>query len=122
MTLGDSLFSYEDGKGPADFYNESWVPSFTSDVLNSATPAVQDSCTPEGASQPLEQCVFDAVVTGDISVGMATMDTLNENMLAMAESSEFSIPSHITHHNITTSQCTLSLDSLCSQLAPCDKQ
>ena len=84
----DSLFNYPGGEGPLDFHDPSWVPAFSSEVLASADDAVIDSCTPEGASQPVEQCVFDAEQTNDINIGMATLNTLNDNNLAMTESSE----------------------------------
>ena len=86
--VDDSLFYYPDGESPLDFHDPSWVPAFSSDVLDSADDAVIDSCTPEGATQPVEQCVFDAEQTNNINIGMATLNTLNDNNLAMAESSE----------------------------------
>lgn len=84
----DSLFTYSDGRGPLDYHDSDWLPAFTSDLIASAGDDVIAACTPAGASEPLEQCVFDAVATGDINIGMATMDTLDENTLAMTESSE----------------------------------
>ena len=89
ILIGDeSFFNHPEGEGPLDFHDSSWVPAFTSDVLASADQAVIDSCTPDGATQPVEQCVFDAEQTNDINIGMATLNTLNDNNLAMAESSE----------------------------------
>ena len=88
QTIDDSLFTYPGGQGPLDYHNSSWAPASLSEVLELASQEVKDSCTPEGSTEPLPQCVFDATATGDISVGMATMDTLNENIVAMVESSE----------------------------------
>ena len=86
-----SLFTYPDGKGPLDYHNSSWEPAFLSDILNSADSEVLNACTLTGGSSPNEQCVFDAIETGDISIGIATMDTLSENMQAMTESSKFAL-------------------------------
>ena len=59
---------------------------------------VAEACTPEGATEPQQQCVFDAVATGDISVGVASMDTLTENTIAMTESSEHMHSLHACVH------------------------
>ena len=72
------------------YHDSQWMPAFTDDILNQASPQVMADCTPAGASEPIQQCVFDAVATGDVSIGMATANTLNENTLAMEESSECS--------------------------------
>ena len=85
----ESLFKYEDNQGPTDNQNPSWTPLFLSD-LEPGDDVVQ-ACTPEGASEPQPQCVFDATATGDISIGVATMDTLTENTVAMTESSEYAL-------------------------------
>ena len=89
MITDESFFNHQEGEGPLDFHDSSWVPAFTSDVLASADAAVLESCTPDGATQPVEQCVFDAEQTNDISIGRATLNTINDNNLAMAESSEW---------------------------------
>lgn len=98
MDANNSLFTYADIEGPNDYYDSTWTPVFYSDLLAQAEPDVLQACTPEGATEPLQQCVFDAVATGDIGVGMATMDTLNENTIAMTESSE---QAHLIHPSQT---------------------
>ena len=87
-TMGESLFSYEMGKGPMNYHNTSWQPVFTSQIMAEASDEVLAACTPEGATQPLQQCVFDATATNNVDVGMATTNTLAENTVAMMESSE----------------------------------
>ena len=84
----ESLFTYELDKGPLDFHDSDWMPTFTDDIISEASDEVKAACTPPGASEPLQQCLFDAVATGDVSVGMATANTLNENTQAMEESSK----------------------------------
>lgn len=88
--LANSLFTYAADEGPMTYHDPQWMPAFTDDILNQASPQVLADCTPAGASEPIQQCVFDAVATGDVSIGMATANTLNENTLAMEESSESS--------------------------------
>ena len=82
-----SLFTYPDGMDSEDYYNSSWQPQFLSNILQSADQETLDRCTPAGGTEPLAQCVFDATETGDINIGMATVDTNNENILANMESS-----------------------------------
>ena len=69
------------------YQNSEWAPTFTADIEAAASDEAKAACTPAGATQPVTQCLFDAVATGNISVGMATTNTLNENNLAMEESS-----------------------------------
>ena len=87
-SVEESLFHYEAGKGPLDHHDSTWQPIFTSEIMEEASEEVLAACTPEGASQPLQQCVFDATATGNINVGVATADTLAMNTMAMMESSE----------------------------------
>ena len=83
----ESLFRYEPGEGPQSYHDSTWMPDFTATVVDQATDDVIAACTPAGATEPVAQCVFDATATGDVSIGMATTDTLNENNLAVMESS-----------------------------------
>ena len=89
-----SLFTHPPGKDSEDYYDPNWVPTYLTDVLNSAEQAVLDACTPAGSSTPMPACVFDATETNDINIGMATMDTNSENELAKKESSESALEEH----------------------------
>ncbi|CAI8034372.1 Mucin-like protein (Fragment) [Geodia barretti] len=85
-THAESLFRYAEDEGPMTYQNSEWAPTFTADIEAAASDEAKAACTPAGATQPVTQCLFDAVATGNISVGMATTNTLNENNLAMEES------------------------------------
>ncbi len=71
----DSLFTYPDGTTPEDFQFPNHTPKFLNDVLASASQEVLDAC---GSSS---DCIFDATETGNISVGVQTMSSNQQNMV-----------------------------------------
>ena len=68
----------------SDFTFPDHIPPFLSDVVASASADIISSCTGN------EQCIFDAVQTGDPNIGMGTLDTVtnnNEDVVVASKSS-----------------------------------
>lgn len=68
----ESLFTYPEGLTAADFSHPDHQPAFLDEVLSSASDTITQACNND------PQCIFDYAETGDPEVGMATLET-NEN-------------------------------------------
>lgn len=79
---GDSLFRYPPGQTAADFSYPNHMPDFLQDVVDSASPQLVAACS----SDP--RCIYDTVQTGDQNIGLATMDTNQDNTMAYQEACE----------------------------------
>ncbi len=71
LTADESLFTYPDGMTVADYAFPDHVPPYLDEVLAAATPEVLSAC---GANK---MCIYDAVETNDIAIGLDTMETVN---------------------------------------------
>ena len=71
----ESLFTYPVGTTAANFSFPDHIPAFLDEVIAGASPEVLAAC-----GENIE-CIFDASQTGNISVGLATMETneINNN-------------------------------------------
>ena len=79
---GESLFTYPEGRTYLDYAHPDHVPVSPDEVVAIATPEVLAAC---GTNK---ECIFDAVETGDISVGLETMGTIETNLADEAEACE----------------------------------
>ena len=71
---GESLFTYPEGRTYLDYAHPDHIPVFPDEAIARATPEVLAAC---GTNV---ECIFDAVETGDISVGVETMTTIGANL------------------------------------------
>ena len=69
----ESLFTYPVGTSFIDYTFPDHIAPLLSDVVASAPASVVEMCN----SNP--QCIFDAVQTGDLAIGMGTLDTIDSN-------------------------------------------
>ena len=74
----ESLFSYPEGLTAANFSYPDHIPAFLDEVVNSASEEVLDVC-----GDNLE-CIYDAAQTGDISIGLETMQADADNKIDQA--------------------------------------
>lgn len=70
----DSLFTYPPGTSAADFSFPDHIPLSVDEVVAGATEEVRESC--EGNIK----CIFDATQTGNMEIGLNTMQTEEVNM------------------------------------------
>ena len=70
----ESLFTYPPGSSAADFSVPDHEPDFVDEVVANATQEVLDLC---GTNV---RCIFDATQTGDVNVGLDTMQQDSFNM------------------------------------------
>ena len=78
----ESLFRYPPGQTANDYAHRDHVPVFLQDVANGADPQVVAACGGD------RLCIFDALQTGNINIGVATMSTNQDNTVAYEEASE----------------------------------
>ena len=64
-----SLFTYPSGMSAADFSFPDHVPLSVDDVVAGASQEARDSC------QGNVKCIFDATQTGNLEIGLNTMQT-----------------------------------------------
>ena len=64
-----SLFTYSYGMSAADFSFPDHIPLSVDDVVTGASQEVRDSC------QGNVKCIFDATQTGNLEIGLNTMQT-----------------------------------------------
>lgn len=69
----DSLFTYPDGTTAQDFQHPDHMPVFLDDVLANAPQHINDTCNNN------TDCIFDAIQTGDLSMGLQTMASNQQN-------------------------------------------
>jgi len=71
-TLNSTIFSYADGFSYMNYYNDSYVPFFLSDGLNTSNSSLfklaNETC------QQNKLCLFDVMTTGQISIGVSTLE------------------------------------------------
>lgn len=82
LQSGESLFQYPAGQTADDYAHPDHVPVFLQDIVNGADPQVVAACGSDSL------CIFDAVQTGNTSIGIATMNTNQDNTVAYQEASE----------------------------------
>lgn len=82
LQSGESLFQYPAGQTANDYAHPDHVPVFLQDIVNGADPQVVAACGSDSL------CIFDAVQTGNTSIGIATMNTNQDNTVAYQEASE----------------------------------
>lgn len=70
----ESLFSYPPGMSPEDFAFPNRLPLFVDDVVSGTSQEILDMC------ESNIKCIFDAMATGDLDVGIETleMDVTNQ--------------------------------------------
>ena len=79
---GESLFTYPDGQTYLNYSHPDHIPVFPDEAIDKATDEVLAAC---GTNK---ECIFDAVETGDISVGVETMATIVVNLDDEAQACE----------------------------------
>ena len=67
------MFTYPPGMSSVDFSFPDHIPLFVNEVFGDASPEVLDACGDN------IQCIFDATQTGDVNIGLVTMQTDGEN-------------------------------------------
>ena len=75
----ESLFTYPDGLSATNFSHPEHIPNFLDEVVSSATDEIRSACNDN------PQCIFDATETGDLAVGMATLQTSTSNIISFAQ-------------------------------------
>ena len=70
----ESLFTYPEGLSSANFSFPNHMPDFVDEVVGDAPPEIVEMCD----GNP--RCIFDATQTGNIDVGLNTMQTEDTNM------------------------------------------
>ena len=73
MSDEESLFTYPPGQTAADFSVPNHEPAFVEDVVGRAQPEVVDAC---GGNV---RCIFDATETGNLAIGLSTLETEETN-------------------------------------------
>ena len=79
---GESLFTYPDGQTYLNYSHPDHIPVFPDEAIDKASDEVLAAC---GTNK---ECIFDAVETGDISVGVKTMATIEVNLDDEAQACE----------------------------------
>lgn len=69
----ESLFTYPVGTTFSDYTFPDHIPPLISDVVASAPVSTVEMCNNN------EQCIFDAVQTGDLSIGTGTLNSIDTN-------------------------------------------
>ena len=69
----ESLFTYPDDSGPANFSHPYHMPVFLDDIVANADPEVLAACGDN------VECIFDFDQTGNEEIGMETLNTNMEN-------------------------------------------
>ena len=75
----ESLFTYPDGLSATNFSHPEHIPNFLDEVVSSTTDEIRSACNDN------TQCIFDATETGDLAVGMATLQTSTSNTISFAQ-------------------------------------
>ena len=83
-TDSESLFTYDEGKNHASYFDAGYVPIFLDDVdlvFNNTTlgQQAQDVC---GDSK---QCLFDIYTTGKVSIGRASKQAVESYILVITQ-------------------------------------
>ena len=75
ITAAESLFTYSENQSAAFFSHSDHDPLFLDEVVASADNAtlVTDACGQNA------QCIYDAMQTDNIAVGLNTLDTMQQN-------------------------------------------
>lgn len=82
ITEGESLFTYPNGTSFSDYYFPDFVPPYLQEVVNNAPPDIVNMCSGN------QQCIFDAVETGDNNIGMGTSNVMDSNNMDVSQASE----------------------------------
>ena len=82
ITEEESLFSYPGNLSTANFSFPDHVPRFVDEVLGDADEATVAACNGNA------RCIFDATQTGNLEIGMATMQTEETNQNDQMQSSK----------------------------------
>ena len=85
ITAAESLFTYSEGQSAAFFSHPDHDPLFLDEVLASADNATLAAC----AGNAL--CVFDALQTGNLAIGLTTLEILEEIETTRVQSGIFNI-------------------------------
>ena len=78
ITANESLFTYENGESVNTFSDPGHIPPFLDDILLDSNLTLFTTCMNSA------ECVFDTMQTGNISIGLATLET-HSVTLAIAE-------------------------------------
>ena len=80
----ESLFTYPPGQSHSSFANDAiWYPTFLDAIVSTASNDILAACNGD------QQCIFDYATTGNVAIGVSTMETNQDFSTSMAESSEF---------------------------------
>lgn len=74
ITDDTSLFTYPDGLSVANFSDPTHLPRFLDEVVNDAPADVISFCNNDA------QCIFDAMETGNMEIGLETLQTNMDNI------------------------------------------
>ncbi|XP_064388044.1 uncharacterized protein LOC135336225 isoform X3 [Halichondria panicea] len=74
ISAQDSFFTYPEGMSAADYSFPNHEPIFADEAADSVPQDVLDAC---GDNQ---ECIFDAIQTGNLEIGMETLTTNNGNI------------------------------------------
>ena len=65
--------------------DDTWTPSFFDETVSNASSVIVDACKGD------QQCIYDYAATGNVAIGIGTMETNEDFDTAVTESSELSI-------------------------------
>ena len=83
-TASESLFTYDEGKNHASYFDVDYVPIFLDDVelvFNNATLGQQAQVVCGGS----KQCLFDIYTTGKVSIGSASKQAVESYILIITQ-------------------------------------
>lgn len=69
----ESLFTYPPGESSADFSFPDHIPLFVDEVVNGASDEIREACGNNA------RCIYDASQTGNLNIGVDTMQTDETN-------------------------------------------
>ena len=104
ISAQDSFFTYPEGMSAADYSFPNHEPIFADEAADSVPQDVLDAC---GDNQ---ECIFDAIQTGNLEIGMETLTTNNGNIDDQNQASKCStVCKQVTLYNIYSRAQSLSV-------------
>ena len=74
ITDDTSLFTYPEGLSVSNFSDPNHMPDFLNEVLDAASDETRTVCS----NNP--ECIFDVTETGNMEIGLETLQTNQENI------------------------------------------